>query len=178
MSAIGPKRALKENSKADWQTPPELFAWLDGIFDFMLDAAASEENNLSAYYIDEEMDALGCREWAEANNTYVWNYKCGAFCNPPYGNLMPWVERFSLECSRGWLVVALLPANTDTRWFAHCWETAAEIWFLTPRVSFITDGKPVKGNTGGSMIVVWRPDRLPGGYPPVTRLINWKEVCS
>ena len=164
MSAQGPVRALTENSKADWQTPQPLFKWLDSIFGFDLDAAASEENALCSNYIGEEEDAL---------RIPYWGVDRAAFCNPPYGNLLPWVERFSKEsCTHRVVIVALLPANTDTRWFARCWETAAEIWFLTPRVSFVSAGKPVSGNTCGSMVVVWRPE--PKGAEPRVRHFNWK----
>lgn len=190
MSAQGPIRAAaKEVSRADWRTPPDLFTWLDGLFHFYLDAAASRENSLANSYIDEESDALS-GPWADTGEGRFWGRDCGelecehrhmprrAFVNPPYGNLQQWVEKFAEEARDGWLVVALLPANTDTRWFCHCWQTAAEIWFLTPRVNFVdNEGKVIKGNTGGSMIVVWRSDAYSVGAP-VVRHINWRSQVA
>jgi phage N-6-adenine-methyltransferase len=52
-------RAMLSSDRMDWETPPELFAWISekyGPFD--LDAAATAENALCATYFTPEDDGL------------------------------------------------------------------------------------------------------------------------
>ena len=69
---------------------------------------------------------------------------------------------------------ALLPANTGTRWFAYCRETAAEIELLGPgRLQYLIGGLPAKNsNTTDSMLVRWRPG-VSGGA--TIRLTDWRK---
>ena len=151
MSAQGPARRAS-TTRTDWETPQDLFAEMDREFRFTLDAAASERNRKCERYLTEEEDALG----ADIFDQVVW-------CNPPYGDLLPWVKAFWFWSISGCTVVALLPANTDTEWFRWVWLGAHEIIFLTGRVNFIGSKN---GNTGGSMIAIYRPQ------PPAV----WGEI--
>lgn len=171
MSANGPVRRAKATS-SEWETPWPLFRAIDQEFRFTLDAAASESNRKCERYLTVEEDALKA---AIADET-VW-------VNPPYGNLKEWITKFAEWSLRGSTVVALLPANTDTEWFRSAWFWAHEIRFLVGRVNFVGSRN---GNTGGSMVVVWRPQPLflvPGGIeesaseftPPRVLLWNWRE---
>lgn len=79
--------------------------------------------------------------------------------NPPYGrNIGKWVKkaRESAELN-GCLVVALLPARTDTAWFMDVMK-ASEIRFIRGRLKF-GDGK----NTAPfpSLIAIWGLPKMP-----------------
>ncbi|BET96480.1 hypothetical protein TCT1_26640 [Xenorhabdus sp. TCT-1] len=71
-----------------WQTPLPLFLALDLEFGFYLDAAADAQNTLCAHYLTERDNALEC-DWVSHGSI---------FCNPPYSNITPWVEKAAIEC--------------------------------------------------------------------------------
>lgn len=144
MSAQGPVRAA-ELTRSDWETPQAVFDWLDRLFRFDCDAAASYANRKVGNHINVEADALSV-PWEEYGTRF--------FCNPPYGDLGKWIGKFTVEAKTADIIVALLPANTDTLWFHRVNETA-NTWLLTKRLAFEIDGKPQSGNTGGSMICIW-----------------------
>lgn len=80
------------------------------------------------------------------------------FCNPPYGKaIAEWVRKCSMEASRkDTIVVMLLPARTDTRWFQRFILNRAEVRFLKGRLRFETNGIPGGPAPFPSMIVVMR----------------------
>ena len=54
-------------------------------------------------------------------------------------------------------VVALINANTDTKWFAEAARTANEIRLITGRVGFVKpSGEKANGNTKGQCLIIWR----------------------
>lgn len=172
MSAPGPARAA-EDTRADWETPAELFGPLNDEFRFELDAAASVLNKKAFDWLGgpctpplgEWDGACGCGLCADWGDRVVW-------CNPPFGKgLDKWVEKFASAKYHGATVVALLPANTDTKWFRTVWWTATEIRFLSKRVQFVGS---TSSNPCGSMIAIYRPDGLPTGNPHV-RLWDWRK---
>lgn len=114
-----------------WQTPIELFAALDREFRFVGDAAASDENHLHGRYLTEEDNALEV-EWDTffpAGN--IW-------CNPPYSDVGPWVEKASTIDSDEHGVVMLVPADISVGWFATAQKTCSEIRFIIGgRISFV-----------------------------------------
>lgn len=76
------------------------------------------------------------------------------FCNPPYGRELPkWVKKCYEESLKGNLVVMLIPARTDTRWFHDYIYHKAEIRFIRGRLKF-NDGK--QGAPFPSMVVIYR----------------------
>lgn len=140
MSATGNKRAT--TGRTDWETPQPLFDLLDREFRFTLDAAASDANHKCERYLTETENALEAMPEGEV-----------IFVNPPYGRLSAWAAKFWDWSETGNTVVALLPANTDTGWFAFVCDSAEEVRLLTGRVQFVGGNS----NTGGSMVAVYRP---------------------
>lgn len=103
----GAKDTVDERITPDW-----LFSLLNSRFGFTLDAAANRRNAKCAHFYDLETDGLA-QPWAPHS---VW-------CNPPYSNLAPWLEKAWAEHRAGAGVVMLLPANrTEQRW----WQTHVE----------------------------------------------------
>lgn len=121
-------KGLFTSNKEDWETPQNLFDQLNEEFHFTLDAAASPENAKCEKYFTKEDDALK-QEWG---NNVIW-------CNPPYGRQ---IEKFVEKAFYTWLrfprsvVVMLLPARTDTKWFHEYIYNKAEIRFLKGRLHF------------------------------------------
>lgn len=77
------------------------------------------------------------------------------FCNPPYGRKIgKWVQKGYEEANGGALVVMLLPARTDTKWF-HDYCLRGEIRFIKGRLRF---GGSDMNAPFPSMVVVFRGD--------------------
>jgi site-specific DNA-methyltransferase (adenine-specific) len=167
MSAPGPVRAA-DITRDDWETPPALFEALDQEFHFTLDAAANEQNHKCERWLSGPCEGgpeCGCGLCARWEGV-VW-------LNPPYGRgLNVWITKCADSAADGATVVALLPANTDTDWFALLWGWAAEIRFLRKRVQFVGT---TSSNPGGSMVAVFRPALSPLHLPrPIVGLWSWR----
>lgn len=135
------------SNRMNWETPQELFDQLDAEFHFTLDAASSDANHKCPKYFTAENSAFNHEWWGET-----------VFCNPPYGKaIAEWVRKCSAEASRkDTIVVMLLPARTDTRWFQQFILNRAEVRFLKGRLRFETNGIPGGPAPFPSMIVVMR----------------------
>ncbi|WP_142501317.1 phage N-6-adenine-methyltransferase [Klebsiella sp. 2680] len=140
-----------KNERDRWQTPIEIFNALDIEFGFYLDAAASESNALCSRYITELDNAMN-REWTSYG---------AIFCNPPYSDIAPWIDKAAEQCRKQCQpVVMLLPADISTGWFSAALQTADELrMIIGGRIQFVPvseDGKR-KSNPKGSVLFIWRP---------------------
>jgi len=127
----------------EWATPQDFFDKLNAEFNFTLDPCATEGNHKCDKYFTEEQDGLK-QNW---DNEVV-------FCNPPYGTaLKHWVKKASE--ARGGVVVMLIPARTDTRYFHEYiyQKPGVEIRFLKGRLKF---GGATNSAPFPSMVVVFR----------------------
>lgn len=115
----------------DRQVRPEDFAPWQARFGFTIDAAASPSNALLPRYWTRETDALAQDWWGER----VW-------CNPPYSNLRPWVEKAWRQwdsCHEAELVVMLLPNNRrEQSW----WQELVEPHLRARRSDFRDESLP------------------------------------
>lgn len=136
-------RAMFSSDSAEWETPQDLFDRLDAAFRFTLDVCATAQNAKCFAYFDKAHDGLG-RSWAKE--------RC--WMNPPYGReIGRWVQKAAEEAEKGALVVALLPARTDTRWWQE-WAMRGDIHFIKGRLKF---GGAKAGAPFPSAIVVFWP---------------------
>ncbi len=142
------------NAKDSWRTPRWLFDWLDRRFGFVVDLAASEDNHLCAAYFDAATDALA-QEWHELTVPV-------GFCNPPYSNITPWLIKAQVEAMRGFTTAALIPApNGEDRYGQYVFGVASEVIWITGRIAFINGaGRPVSGNTRGSIVAIYEAHNL------------------
>ncbi len=109
----------------EWETPQWLFDELSWIYGgFTLDPCATRENAKCERFFTRSEDGLA----------QPWGGK--VFCNPPYGReIGQWVEKAYGASLTGALVVCLLPARTDTRWWQdYAWR--GHVWFLRGRLKF------------------------------------------
>lgn len=59
------------------------------------------------------------------------------WCNPPYSNVREWVAKGYQEAMHpGTVVVMLLPASTDTRWYWDYVFGRSEVRFIKGRLRF------------------------------------------
>ena len=132
-----------------WETPQDFFDKLNEEFGFTLDPCCTKENAKTDIYFTEKEDGLN-QSWE--------GYK--VFMNPPYGTqISKWVKKAFEESQKGVLVVCLLPARTDTRyWWDYCMK--GEIRFIKGRLKF--KGRNTKGElvnypaTFPSAVVIFR----------------------
>ena len=137
--------ALYTSNTDEWATPQDFFDGLDAEFHFTLDACARPENAKCESYYTPEQDGLS-QPWPGR----VW-------CNPPYGRTLPrWLAKAHEEIrSNAELIVMLIPARTDTKWFHEYvyQKPGVEIRFVKGRLKF---GGAVYNAPFPSMIVIFR----------------------
>lgn len=137
-----------------WQTPPEIFAALNAEFHFQLDAAASSGNALCTKFITQQQNTLETKWGDFVDRGYVW-------LNPPYSQPLPFIRKAALENDLNFIgCVMLLPADTSVSWFKEAVSTASEVRLIAGgRLAFVSSesGKPVSGNSKGSMLIIWHP---------------------
>src|SRR3990167_5169114 len=95
----------------DWATPPEIVRAFEAEFGpFDLDVCALAETAKAPRYFTRGDNGL----------SQLWHGR--VWMNPPFSNPAPWLQKAIYETSTGHaaLVVALLPAATDTGWFHDC----------------------------------------------------------
>lgn len=112
-----------------WETPQDLFDFLNSMFKFDLDAAACRENTKCDIWLGPgstiNEDSLK-EEWTGK----VW-------LNPPYGRgIGKWVKKaYESSIKNDATIVCLLPARTDTKWFQYVWK-ATFVCFVHGRLKF------------------------------------------
>lgn len=157
-------------------TPPDLFATLDAVYDFQLDAPATDPSALCARYFTPAEDGLA-QDWSHYRRVWL---------NPPYGRTIGrWMEKAYRESRKGCLVLCLVPARTDTRWW-HDWvRDKAMVSFLKGRLRYVRhdDRRNGPGSTApfpsallryeppldgtGLGVDAWCPDAHRSGQRPV-----------
>ena len=197
VSGNAPQGALA-NSHASSSAPgrkttgkrrPNLFAQLDAEFLFTCDAAATATNAKCHRYFGPDSP------WVTDALAEPWNLR-HYFLNPPYSQTRAFIAKAAAEAARGSLVVCLVAAGTDTRWWHDhvydCtrWQSrpGVEVRFLRGRLRFVgaANSAPFP-----SAIVIFGPDgrglragtavttrsREPGGWPLLPPL-PWQVPVS
>lgn len=160
--------ALFSSASDEWATPADLFAVLDREFGFFLDVCATAENAKCDLYYSPANDGLA-QAWPAAASPWPGDPKLRTlWMNPPYSQIAAWMRKAHESALTGSLVVCLVPARTDTRWW---WSYAvpAAIRFLPGRLKF---GGGKNSAPFPSAIIVMYP-----GLPDLRRRAwfwNWK----
>lgn len=136
---------LFSSATSEWETPQDLFDQMNDEFHFDVDACATPQNAKCDLYYTAADDGL-----AEP-----WRGVC--WCNPPYGrDVGRWVAKAAESAREGAVVVMLLPARTDTRWFHDYIYHRAEVRFIRGRLKF---GGSKNSAPFPSMIVIFKEER-------------------
>lgn len=141
----------------DRGTDPALYAAWNARFRFTIDVAAADHNAKCPRFYTIETDGLA-HSWTGER---VW-------CNPPYSNIGPWVEKAWLEHRGGAdLIVLLLPANrTEQNWWNEMVEpyrdrqsSPLSVEFLKGRLRFVRAGATTIGPNErppfGCCLLIW-----------------------
>lgn len=167
---------MHDASKLDYLLPPEecklVYTVFDGVPD--LDPCGHPDQYLDAHEVfyggDPSEDGM-LADWKKQK----------VFLNPPHGEKTPktapnykwypfsrWMMKASVAAQRGATILALLPANTDRKWF-HTYITQCQaIAFLksriknyTPDYHSVNNGKPVQAAQprDGHMYALWTRDK-------------------
>lgn len=147
---------LLKTGKNDWETPQDFFDRLNSEFHFTLDPCSNHKNAKCKKHYTIDDDGLK-QDWGGEV----------VFCNPPYGTYYKlegtkekkitqddWVKKCYDESKKpNTIVVALLPARTDTKRFHTYILGKSEIRFIRGRIRFAgaKDMAPFP-----SMVVIWR----------------------
>jgi len=118
---------LMSNSN-EWATPKDFFKKLDDEFNFTLDPCCTHENAKCEKHYTMEDNGL-IQDWSGER----------VFVNPPYGReIKDWVEKAYNESRKpNTLVVMLIPARTDTKYFhKYIYHKATDIRFIEGRLHF------------------------------------------
>lgn len=132
----------------EWETNPETFIRLHEEFDFEVDVCASSTNALLPKFFDKARSALSA----------IWRlHGTRFFMNPPYTQTAEFMQCAHDNAVIGkFLVVCLVAARTDTRWWhAYVWDEATHDFrpgvtarFLKGREMFFENGRPRKNDKG------------------------------
>ncbi|GGA46224.1 hypothetical protein CYANOKiyG1_65220 [Okeania sp. KiyG1] len=110
-----------------WYTPPEIVELVELVLGKIdLDPCSDDGKHIPAkYHKTIREDGLAC----------VWFGK--VFINPPYSCPGKWIEKLLTEVNDSNVTeaIALLPASTDTKWFAPLWNQP--ICFWKGRIKFL-----------------------------------------
>lgn len=137
--------ACLSSASSEWTTPDWLFRKLDEEFHFNLDPCSTDANAKCKNNFTLAEDGLA-QDWAGHS----------VFCNPPYGRSIGlWVEKcFNESRKAGTVVVLLIPARTDTKYFhKYIYHKANEIRFIEGRLHF---SNSKAGAPFPSMIVIFK----------------------
>jgi len=125
-----------------WETPQWLFEILNEEFKFTLDVCADINTNKCEKFFDVKKNGL-VQDWSK---DICW-------MNPPYNQSKLWIKKAYEEAQKGAVVVALLPARTDTIAFHEYIYGQQEIRFIKGRLKF---GKSKNSAPFPSMLVIFR----------------------
>lgn len=118
---------LLSSNTDQWATPQKFFDECNqkyGPFD--VDVCADAINTKCAVFFDKSANGL----------TQVWQGKC--WMNPPYGReIGDWMKKAYEASTAGAMVVCLVPARTDTKWW-HDYAMKGNIIFIKGRLKFGT----------------------------------------
>lgn len=145
----------------DRALPQDDFDRLNIRFNFTIDAAASTQNHKLPRYYTTEHNGLRA----------MWSGE-RVYCNPPYSNVRPWIEKAWSETTAE-LIVLLLPANrTEQGWWQDLIEPKRDregsplrTEFLKGRLRFLAAGTteivPNMRPPFGCVLCIWTRNPQP-----------------
>ncbi|HAD48553.1 MAG TPA: hypothetical protein DCF92_07030 [Idiomarina sp.] len=137
------QRLVKTNTvkklKNFWRTSQEAYndaCYLCGVSKFDIDVAASRENKLCTYYIDENQNALSFESWF-ADDCVGLN---AVWCNPPFDQKTQFLDKAYEQISKSnssKLICMMIPYEPATKWWRnHVHDKASIVYVPDGRYCF------------------------------------------
>ena len=161
------QKVMFSSKSSEWTTPQDFYDMLDAEYDFTLDPCATSESAKCKKYFTKEDDGLN-QDWTGHT----------VFMNPPYGReIKDWLKKAGEASRKGnTVVVCLIPARTDTKyWHTYCMR-AHKITFIKGRLKF---GEQTNSAPFPSAVVVFKMGiraLMNGGNYPKLYTMNAKGV--
>ena len=114
-------RTRKKKSHTDnWETPD----WLMRLF--------------HGYYDPCPLGAIKTKARDDLTGTWeLMPHELGVYCNPPYSNPKPWVEKaIRTHQKHGTLIVMLLKHDSSTQWYRMLKEAGARFLMIEGRLTY------------------------------------------
>jgi phage N-6-adenine-methyltransferase len=178
MSPVVVKSNTPEDEKDEWRTDPALFHLLDQVYNFNLDAAASDKNATCRKYFTKDFSAL---------DQFWGRWRVQAWCNPPYSIKHLFLDKgWEQHINFGVKSCFLVPGDAgETGWWLNAvydlehpiapdiYQAKAHVRILKPRVTFYTPNmKPIKGNNRPSALIFYGWDQPHGIFT-----WNWGQAA-
>ena len=123
---------------------------------FVHDVCAEYKTAKCVSFWTKEDDAFS-KDWLEPLTDF--SLPGALWCNPPFSDIKPWIQRAYETAMRGGIVVVLTPDDRSVSWYQEFIEDKAQIVYVpNKRISFEDgEGIPQRGNPKGSVISVFLP---------------------
>lgn len=144
----------------EWATPQDLYNKLDSRFHFTLDPCCTKTSAKCKKFFTIKDDGLS-KDWSNER----------VFLNPPYsrGQQEKWIEKAYLESLKGALVVCLIPARTEVKFFYDYCTKASEIIFIVGRIKFVRENIKIACAPFPSCLVIF------DGNDKSLLKVSWKK---
>ena len=113
MASHQQKSTTAEEYRDHTSTPLWLWAAYDALFDFSIDLAATSKSAKSPRYFTIEDDALS-KSWANSVDPFM---PLTGWLNPPYSNVLPWVQQALAEQQAGFTTVMFIFNDSSVEWW-------------------------------------------------------------
>jgi site-specific DNA-methyltransferase (adenine-specific) len=118
-------KGLFSCDSVEWSTPQHIYDELHAEFGFTLDPCCTAETAKCNKFYTVKDNGLSIPWGGEV-----------VFMNPPYGReIIHWMRKAFMAYLNGAIVVCLVPARTDTKWW-HCYAMQGEVRFIKGRIKF------------------------------------------
>ena len=131
------------NPRDSWETPQALFDEINREGNFTIDACCAHSNAKLARHWTLGDDGL-LQSWAGER---VW-------CNPPYSQILPWVEK----AHKAALACLLVPVLCDQPWWHVALASARLIDFFKGRIRFRPPAGVKETSPNGRHALIWFGD--------------------
>jgi len=151
VNLTGPSNTKLKN-KDYWQTPYYLIPQIEGLFDVKIKLDPCSKDIISAkasQFFNEKENGLN-QDWSK----HLTGDNDAAFVNPPFSNILPWINKSIEECKKGCKVVFLHPHTADTDVYQLIESHTSSQLSPTQRLGFIDSltGKVTDGVNFPSII--------------------------
>jgi phage N-6-adenine-methyltransferase len=161
--------------RQEWRTDPSFWEILNREFDFQLDAAASDKNNLTEGFLSAFDDALAPGTvWVDPKEPLpVFR----VYCNPGFNDIGPWMQKAAREAAKSpsAIVCVLGLCAPSSVWWSDALLEASEVRLLAPRLQFEPPDPriPKSSNARDNALFIFR-GHAAFGFANPARIETWR----